>query len=218
MKAWSLFYPDVLPELPGAPLPLVDHWLRNAAIEFCERSKAHVETLVPVDAVASQMAYVLPMPTDGAPVPVTLNELVEIVSVRFSGEKLTPRAPQFLDTKYDDWEAEVGTPADYTQADTENVLLVPAPADAAVGAIVVRAALKPTSTATGIADWLYSQYRQALCAGAKAKMMAMENQPWTRPDLVALNLGIFEEAISKATTSASDGHVRSRPRFSGSFC
>lgn len=217
MKAWSLFYPDVLPELPGAPLPLVDHWLRNAAIEFCERSKALVQTLAPVNSVASQMAYGLPMPTSGSPA-VALYELVQIVSVRFNGEKLTPKAPLFLETKYDDWESEVGDPEHYTQADTENVLLVPAPADAAVGAIEVRAALKPTHDATGVSDWLYSQYRQALCAGAKAKLMAMENQPWARPDLVSLNQGMFEEAISKATTAASDGHVRSRPRFSGSFC
>lgn len=218
MKAWSQFYPDVLPELPGAPLPLVDHWLRNAAIEFCERSKALVQTLTAIDAVASQMAYVLPMPADGGIAPVTLYELVQIVSVRFNGAKLTPKAPLFLETKYDDWEAEVGEPEHYTQADTGSVLLVPAPADAVVGAIEVRAALKPAADATGVADWLYSQYRLALCAGAKAKLMAMEDKPWSRPDRVALNLAAFEEAISNATSAASDGHVRSRPRFSGSFC
>lgn len=210
MKAWSQFYPDVLPELPEAPQPLVDHWLRHTAIEFCERSKAHVVTLTPVDAVALRMDYAISLAAD--------TELVEVVSARFKGKKLTPAAPRFLDAKYDDWQGATGSPEYFTQADTENVLLVPAPTDAATGALVLRAAIKPEAAATGIDNWLFSQYRLALCAGLKAKLMAMEDKPWTRPNLVAFYQDIFESAIGKATTAASDGHVRSRPRFSGSLC
>lgn len=218
MKAWSEFYPDVLPELPGAPWPMVDHYLRNAAIAFCEESKAFVLTLDSVDAVAEQMAYLLPMPDDGGGTPVVLYELVEIVSARFSGEKLDPIVPVELEKKYDDWESEVGTPDHYTQADTLNILLIPAPTDAATDAIVVRAALKPTPSATGVSDWLFSQYRPALAAGAKAKMMAQANKPWSNPDMALVYSDIFADAISMATTRANDGHTRAKPRFSGSFC
>lgn len=218
MKAWSEFYPDVLPELPGAPLPMVDHWLRNAAIEFCEESKALVLNLEPVDAVAEQMEYLLPMPDDGGGTPVVLYELVEIVSARFSGEKLTPIVPLELEKKYDDWEAEVGTPEHYTQADTFNILLIPAPTDAATDAIEVRAALKPTPSATGVSDWLFSQYRMALAAGVKAKMMALSGKPWSNPDMALFYSGVFADAISTATTRTSDGHTRATPRFNGSFC
>lgn len=210
MKAWSLFYPDVLPELPGAPVPMVDHWLRNAAIEFCERSKAHVVTLDPITSVADQMAYVIALDAD--------TELVELVAVRWLDEKLTPKSPHFLEEKYDDWESETGTPEHYTQVDTENVMLVPAPGTAETDGIRIRAAIKPGIAATGVHDWLFSQYRPAICAGAKAKMMAQLDKPWSKPDLVAINQAAFDAAIDSATTRASDGHVRSTPRFSGSFC
>lgn len=210
MKTWSAFYPDVLSELPGAPFPVVDNWLRNAAIEFCERSKAYVVDLTAVDAVANQMAYTIPLATD--------TELVEVRSALFSGDKITPQSAAYLETKYGDWMAQVGTPGHYTQQDTLSVLLVPAPASAETGAIKIKAAIKPGIAATGVEDWLFSQWRMALAAGAKAKMMVMDGQPWSNPNLAAFNLGQFEDAITKAQVRASGGLVRSRPRFSGSFC
>lgn len=210
MKLWSAFYPDVLPELPGAPLPMVDHWLRNAAIEFCERSKAWVVDLASIDAVAGQMAYALPLPTG--------TELVEIKAALFLGEKITPKAPGYLSGKYGDWRMEIGTPAHYTHQSTDAVLLVPAPADAAVGAIKIKTAIRPSPTATGVDDWFFNKFRIAISAGCKAMMMAMADKPWATVDLAVANAGLFEAAITKATGAAANGFTTARPRFSGGFC
>lgn len=210
MKAWALFYPDILPDLPEVPLPMLDHWLRNAAIEFCERTKAHVATLTAINAVADQMGYALSLTAD--------TDLVEVVAVKFSGEKLTPKSPGFLEKKYDDWESETGTPEHYTQVATDSLLLVPAPDTAETDAISIRAAIKPGTAATGVDDWIFSQYRLALCAGAKAVLMSMTEKPWTNPTLAELNRAKFDEAITGATPRAADGFVRAMPRFSGTFC
>lgn len=210
MKAWSLFYPDVLPELPGAPVAMIDHWLRNAAIEFCERSKAHVTDLAPVSAVADQMSYAIPL--------VTGTELVEINELWFSGERLTPKSPGFLSDQYADWTIEIGAPDYYTQQDAVNVLLVPAPDTAETDAIKIKASIKPGTAATGIDDMLFSKWRIPIGAGCKAKMMAMAGKPWSNPDNVILYLSQFEAAIAEATPDANAGFVRARPRFSGKFC
>lgn len=212
MKAWSLFYPDILPELTGAPLPMVDHWLRNAAIEFCERSKAHRVNLTAINAVAEQMPYALAavLPTDTA--------LVEIITVWYSGEKITPKSPLYLEDRYDDWTTEIGTPEFYTQQDSENILLVPAPAAAETSAIKIRAAIKPDTDATGVYDWLFANWRWSIGCGAKAKLLAMDKVSWANPDKATLAQTQFDDAIAAATTAASVGLVRSRPRFSGSFC
>lgn len=209
MKAWSAFYPDLLPEVPEAPLPLVDQWLRNAAIEFCERSKALVVDLTLTDAVANQMSYLLVLAAD--------TDLVEIITVWFSGKRITPKSPRFLEETYDDWQAETGTPLYYTQQNTGAILLVPAPSAAATGAIKIKAAVKPGLAATGIEDWIFSQSRQGLAAGAKAKLFAMNGVPWASPERIAINQAMFEATINKATGAAADGLVRSRPRFSGKF-
>lgn len=210
MKAWSAFYPDVLIELPGAPLPLVDHWLRNAAIEFCERSKAYRLDLAALDTVAAQMGYAV-TPPDGL-------EPIEILSVTYDGEPLTVQAPGALSDRYGDWQAEVGTPEYFTQQDGATLLLVPAPADAAVAALKIKAAVKPSPTATGIDDWLFSRWRTAIASGCKAHLLLMADKPWSNPDRATLNAGRFEEAIAKATGDANNGFVRATPRFGGSFC
>jgi hypothetical protein len=210
MKAWSAFYPDLLTEIPSAPLPIVDQWLLNTAIEFCERSKAWVVDLALLDAVANQMSYALGLPAD--------TELVEIITVWFSGQKITPESPRFLEQTFDDWLVETGKPQYYTQQNSGAIMLVPAPADATVGAIKIKAAVKPGPAATGIEDWIYSQWRQGLAAGAKAKLFAMNEVPWASPDHVAINLSLFEATIDQATDKAASGLVRSRPRFSGKFC
>ena len=208
-KVWSTFYPDVLPDLPGAPLPLVDHYLRNATIEFCERSKAWVADLTVIDAVAGQMEYALPLPT-GA-------ELVEIKAALYLGEAITPKTHDYLADKYGDWQVEVGYPAHYTHQTTDEVLLVPAPTDAATGALKIKAAVRPSPTAADVEDWFYSRYRLAIAAGCKALMASMTDKPWTNADRAVINAGMFDAAITKATQAAAGGFTNARPRFSGSF-
>lgn len=210
MKNWSEFYPDVLPELPGAPLPVVDHWLRNVAIEFCERSKVLVADLAAIDAVANQMSYSLPMPSD--------TELVDVVSAWFMGNEITPKAPDYLVRRYGDWMEEKGTPEHYTHQDTGAILLVPAPSNDAAGALKIKATIRPSLTSVGVDDWLYGKYRMALAAGCKARMMAMKGTAWADGDLFALNLGIFETAIANARSAVASGFTRARPRFSGRWC
>lgn len=208
MKPWSAFYPDVAPELSGAPLPMVDHWLRNTTIEFCDRTKALVVDLDPEDSVENQMEYELSMPTG--------TDIVEIIEVIFNGVPLIPKSPAFLKEKYGDWKTKIGDPAFYTQQDNDNILLVPAPGAALVGSLKVKAAVKPNLSATGIDDWLFAKFRMALAAGVKGKMMLMDKKPWASP-AAPVHLGTFEDAVSKATVKAADGLVRSRPRFKGRF-
>ncbi len=209
MKAWSAFYPDLLPELPGAPLPMVDHWLRNAAIEFCERSKAYVVDLVAMNAVASQMSYTL--------VPLNDTEIVELKTILFSGKKLDPKGHSFLENQYPDWTAEVGTPEYHKQQASDVVMLVPAPSAAATDAIKIKAVARPAMASAGVADWLFQSFRQALVAGCKAKMMAMVEKPWSNQDRVEYYLGAFEASIDKAMSAANSGFGNERPRYSGGF-
>lgn len=211
MKLWSAFYPDLLSDLPGAPLPLVDHWLRNVAIDFCERTKAYVEDLAAADSVALQMEYAPTLPEN--------TELAEIRAIKYDGEQLDVKSRKALQAEFGDWESETGVPVYWTQAKGDTVLLVPAPEEAATGAIEIKAALKPGLAATGVEDWIFSKWRLQLCAGVKAAMMSQLNKPWTNVDIAVVSSGQYEAAVLKATSAVNDGYSSDyRPRFSGSFC
>lgn len=209
MIAWSAFYPFVIPELPGAPSPLVDFWLIQVAREFCERSRAWVETTPPVDAVQGQSAY--------SPTPPSETEIVQIVAVNYLGKPLNPKLPGELQKDYGNWQAKLGTPASFTSNGLGQALLVPVPDQSNAGAIVMNVAVKPTDTASGVADWVFSRWRNALAAGAKAKLMAMADKPWAQPDRVPLYQAMFEAAIADAVVAARDGFVLARPRARGVF-
>lgn len=209
MKAWSLFYPEVLPELPKVPVPLVDYWLRTAAIEFCERSKCHLVGLASLDSVANQGSYVIALAAD--------TDLVELAAVRYQGETLDPVSPTFLETSYDDWESEVGCPEFYTQPDPSTVTLVPAPDASVAAAIRLRAAIKPGTAATGVDDWLFTKYHTQIAAGAKSKLMAMVSKPWSNPDEAPKQQTIFADGIDEAVVVSQRGFVRSRPRVTARF-
>lgn len=209
MKAWAEFYPYTLPELPGVPAPMLDHGLRQAATDFCERSKVYVQRLAAVSAVAGQMAYTLTLPED--------TELVEVVEVLYKGKPLEPEAPEYLAGQYGDWRAKTGQPHHYLHRGSDELLLVPAPAEDASSSIVVDAALKPSSTAPGIDDWVFSRWRDAIATGAKARLMTMAGRPWSRPDLAPFYDAMFAAAIRQAAAAANSGFVRHRPRARGIF-
>ncbi len=210
--AWSAFYKDCLPDLPGVPQPLLDHALRNAAIDFCTRSKAHRVDLAAIDAVANTGVYALSsvLPAGAG--------LVEIVAARFDGEPLAPKAPEFLERRYDDWQTEVGTPIYYTQQSSDSILVVPAPSADASGAIKIKAAVCPTATATGLDDWLFAKFRMNIAAGAKAILMLDAEKSWGNVPRAAFYGAQYEAAVEDATVKANAGLVASRPRFSGGFC
>lgn len=210
MSAWSAFYPDVLAEVLGAPEFIVDNALRNAAITFCERTHIWTQMLDPIDSVANQMEYDLDVPTR--------TNLVEIQAVWYSGRRIDPKSPRFLETTYADWTAETGTPAFYTQETPEVLLLVPMPTESLSESIKVRASLKPSSTATGVEDWIFARHRLDIAAGCKAALMTMTDQVWFSPDRSNHYRALFEAAIEKTTKSAANGLTAARPRFTGGFC
>jgi hypothetical protein len=210
MAAWSDFYPDVLLELPQIPLVLADHWLRNTAIEFCQRTRAHVVDLNPIDAVADQIDYAIVAPANLA--------LVVVSAVVFDGEPLAPASPRALARKFGDWKTRRGTPQHYTSQALGTLLIVPGPAASAAGAIEIEAVVKPADDAATIDDDLFQRYRLDLAAGMKGKLMAMSERPWTNAKMAAVYLAQFEAAVNAATAAAAAGNVSAQPRFSGDFC
>jgi hypothetical protein len=211
MKAWSLFHPDVMPELPGALAIMVNHWLRNISIEFCERTRAHVVMLDAESSEAGIGDYYISVPTGTI--------VHEVVSVSYKDSPMEPKSHEYLDSVYGtDWINQTGTPTLYTQYEPGTLVLVPAPAAVEVGAIKIRACLKPSESSTGITDWLYAQFRGVIAEGAKAKMMSMVNVPWRNIEQAGICAGRFEQGVADASDRVQKALVRAKPRFSGRFC
>lgn len=186
--AWSTFYPDVLIHVPGCPLPLVDHHLRAATIDLCQRSKRLKFDMPAFDTVAGQPTYALS--------PGTKMETVSILAAAVSGELIDPATRAELSIG-DDWSTETGQPTKYLMdGDDETVRLWKMPDG--VYPVTLTLAIKPSESATGVEQWFADRYRRTIARGALAELLALPKQAWTDLPMAAIRFEQFEAGVRSA--------------------
>lgn len=176
---------QVLPYVEGCPDALALLHMRNAAIEFCERTLVWQATLSPIVTVLNQRSYLFaPALPAGATV-------AKVLNVRRDGQNMDLMTEVASDAN------PAGVDAAGTNALRSALVLGLAPA--AGRQLVVRAALKPSRAAIDIDDGLFEQYIEAIAQGAIARLQALPSKPWTADP--GLALGKFEKAMAEATST-----------------
>lgn len=217
MKSWDLFLPQVAPETYGAPKILQIEALRNAAIEFCEKTLVWQE---------EQDPYPLPNLVMGAdpfldfafPKGVLVWKILHAHLLGGGAPLVTPRTSQWCDQNFPGWQdgAQLGRPTNVVQISPEQWAPVPA-ANGGPWQMVLHVAYKPDRTATSGPDFLYNDYYEQIAAGAKARLMAMGKKPWGDTNMAGVYLGVFNEAIRQANTRQAHGFGRGRNRVKAEF-
>lgn len=205
ISKYSDLIDDVLPTLAADPsYPVVEYAVRRACIEFCASSWVWQYLPDPIDIVAGEARYDLE-PDTGA-------DISAVMDVACNGVPLEAKSVAWLDANLPGWRTTPGTPKFYTQVDTEQIILAPAPDANIAGGLTMTLTLEPSKTSQGIPRWLFNQFMYALAEGAISYLMLMPNKPWT--DLASgARYGInFQNAIAnaKASTAASLGRAATR--------
>lgn len=172
MASLSAWYDDVLPQVHSCPQALADWAILHAAIEFCERSLAHVADLTPIDAVAGTADYALTEPAN--------QKIVKILAVEYDGETIDPISPRDVARRYGaNWQDEQAEPEKFLSQYGTTLKLVPKPAASVTGAIVVTVALRPAFAATVVDDLVATPFRRQIGMGARKNLWLMSKKPWT---------------------------------------
>lgn len=208
-KTWEKFYDEVLPNVPGCPQAVAKNAIRNATIEFCERSFVYQIDHTAINAVQDQAEYDY---AAGAGLKVVRPEMVW-----YDKKPLTPVTRDDLDKLYAYWPDEGGTPLYFVQEKLEKLILAPKPSAALASAIRLKVSVKPTRASTDIDDALWEKYLEAIASGANARLFAMKKKPWTDNPLSVHHKQLFDEAIAKARLAAAKGHGRARMRIRANF-
>lgn len=184
---------------PTVALPTAHMEIRQAAIQFCERTRLwRVEdeyTAYP----GQDMQIVVP---DGA-------ELIEFETVSFNdGEPLTPKTTAWLDRNYRGWRTNSapGTPRYMTQLAINTLRLVPG----TIGSAKVSMWLKPDQACMELPAFLSRQYRETIAHGALARILAIPNQPFTDLQMAGSYLTLFSGKLESLATSGTSGQQRAR--------
>lgn len=196
MRDFEDFLPHVMPYAPGCAEPTAIHNLRQAAMEFCERTRLWR---------SDDEFDVTPNDCDVVCVP-SGAQLIEIEHAKFNGFPLVPKAIVDLDRDTPYWRDDKDTtqPVYFTQLEPETVRVVPA----ATGTLKLFTILKPAEDGDTVPDWMYDKYARVIAAGALKDILLTPGQPFYNAELAAG----FSARFYAALDDKASMHVRGQQR------
>lgn len=204
MSAYTDFYDYLLPDLPAAvPQALATRAIRDAIIQFCERTRLYTYDHPAIDVVAATHTYTLTPEANAG--------VIDVLYAAHNAVEIYPAGDRDLDATVTDWRlaTTTGVPEFYNlPATLSQIRLVPTPDESITGGLVVKIAQKPTRASTTVADWFLERFANSLMDGAKRTLYAMGGKPWSSPDLAVYHGRLFESACGAADMAASRGNVR----------
>lgn len=201
MVPWSEFYADVLPFVAGCPEPAMDRAVRDAAIEFCQRSLAWGVWLDPVTLTTAR-SYDLDMPNN--------SDLVRVERVTVNGHPVELASCRLASA---DPASHAG---DGVTVNPDRISITLGHAGVVGDVLQVFALLRPSRKATGIEDALFAAHRRTISEGAVAHLLRLPayNAQGSAGDAMAL----FERGIASAAQAAWRGDLAVTPRARLSWC
>jgi hypothetical protein len=201
--SYEVFFPEVLPFFPALPEIVITNAVRNACIEFCDRTDWLVYTPIQYDLQAYEDEYDLT--TDVS----TDTTVARVQSAWCYQLPLIPKTEDELRQIYNlDWRKQVGRPAYYTQYTPETMIVVPMPIVASLQSLAVTLILRPTRTSTTVDSSLFERWLDVIAAGAKARLYEMPGVPSENQQLAAMSRAVFNAGCDKAIAERTRGLTR----------
>lgn len=202
--AYDAYLPYVLPETPGCPEIVAIQAIRNAVIEFCEKSLLLQRDHDPISTVAEVSDYDFDPPTG-----YLVTKLMRAWYQRTELKVLAPdnvADPAIYNALGN--KALSGNPISLAQKDEVTFTLYPVPQYSVANAVTMRVALKPTRASVAAEDILFENWAETIAAGAKYRICATPNKGYTNPQSAAINNALFVQGLNRAMLTGNRGHAR----------
>ena len=196
MKLWSDFYNETVPDLPGCPLVMLSHAIRNAAILFCEQSRAWRYAHPDIAVMADQDEYPYDPPAE--------TSVHEVCYAEFNDQEISWQTNEPRENVWN-WRHQTGTPM-YILGGPTTFSLIPKPN--LEGTLKLVVVLKPSYNATGIDDDIFNEYHEAIAHGAKARLMLSPRKPYTNAELSAYHMQQFTILAGAASVRVARNYSR----------
>ena len=202
---YEAFLTEVQPYVPDCPEIVAVNAIRNACIEFCEKSLFWLYVHDPVTTLDNISTYELELPD--------YTTSVAILDAWYDNMPLIPQGEDELRRILPlNWPALYGTPKYLTQQTPNEVILVPYPLIGLSEALTMTVALKPTRDSVDIDDAIYENWAEGIGYGARARIHSLPGQSFSDPVAAAKYSAMFNTAIGKATVARNRGLARTVQR------
>lgn len=201
----------ITPYVPNLAYPAFLNAVRDAAIDFCERSEIWRESLDRIDVVADEESVDLAVPA------ALYAEIVGIGNVKYKEADAADTQFRNLDpyskiqenlSSYGSWEFQTSTQPNghYLGEDKTTLYFYKIPTVESLLGLLVEVILKPDKTCTTLPDLLWNNWEQAIADGAKGILLGQNAQPWFNPQLAGVWMSAFERKIEEAKAVRYHGY------------
>lgn len=202
----DLLLPVLMTHAPKCPEPLAVRYLRQAAREFCRRTRLWRET----------DRFEIVAPDFQAMCTIEDSAIVSIQTARFNGRDLDPVSPFWLDEHQPDWqqeEAPEATARYITQTAPNTITIVPRE----TGQLETRLCLQPSRDAFTFPAFLVDDHGDEIGLGAAGMVLTTPSLEIANPELGAALLQQFHGRIATTNVITAKGQQRARLRTKGSY-
>jgi len=196
---WENFLPEVMLDVAGCPDSIAENAVRQAAIEFCNQSRAWRDQLADLSTVDGTAQYIIAVAADSEVISLhklqhsdSMMPLPTIPTIHLDRFKLstTKEKPRWFNQE---------TPATVTLFNTPD----------AAYTLNVFAVLKPTKASLSGPDFLYNDWLEEIAHGAKKRLKAMSGRSWADPQMVKYHSREFINGWVEARIRDSKSNVSS---------
>jgi hypothetical protein len=200
------FLPYVNQYVPDAGEFVAVDAIKQACIEFCEKTFVWQYTVPAMDVVAGQNTYVISTPAD--------TKAVGPISVYYDQNLLIPKGPDELADIYrmGDWQQVSGGPQYVTRMIKPEIILVPNPSTSNPKWLHIKTAIAPTRSSSQIDSEIFEQYAEAIAWGARARLLAQPRQDYSDKAGAIEALKMFHYEINRCRMQVTKGLTRGSPR------
>lgn len=185
------FHKEILPDVQGCPLSILNNALINTLIDFCRSSQVW-KSESPYSSVEAEEPRYRFSPNDG-------ERVVSIDYATYKDRELAKTSAHTMDSNISEWRVQTGTtPTSYYIDAPDMIRLIPTPSEDADEVLKLFVTLCPTRAATEVPDWLYEDWASTIAHGTLAKLHAMSNKTWANPGISGWHERKYRNGVSMA--------------------
>lgn len=189
----------VTPSVPGCPRPTIEQYLRDSAIEVCERTLAWRYEQPDIRLTPGVYEYDYETPDD--------SEVTAVIYAAINGEKIDPLPQEDLHRIYPDWPSidinKRSNPRHVSQFDPDHFVVAPVPDATRPYDVKMFVALKPTLTSRGMDAIAMNELEALIIHGALQHLLALPDKSWTDRELATFHAKqyVYKTAARRAKTN-----------------
>tara|TARA_R110000803_G_scaffold96585_1_gene164729 strand:+ start:2570 stop:3241 length:672 start_codon:yes stop_codon:yes gene_type:complete len=209
-RSYTSLAARINPSVPGCSLPMLEQYIRDAAVITCERTLAWRYEQPVFNLTAGVYQYGYNKPVDTTVQTVMYASLNDAPLPAVTLEEATRRYPNWVRASTTDSDIALygSQPMIFTQLNPNNFIVLPTPDAAATYTVRMIYALKPTRDSEGMDETIMDELEPAIVHKTLQELLVLPGVAWSDRELASYHAKQFITRVSEYRANANLGNMR----------